>query len=331
MLTAIGTQKLWVDFTLGITAEEYQSLQELVKTVRHHNGWFTEKEILFSFESWGEALTEENIEKWLKNYTIDSDLTKSVAIIMAGNIPMVGFHDLLCVYLLGGKVKAKLSSDDNVLIPAIVKILSLFDDEVKIEFIPFKLEGFDAVIATGSNNTARYFEAYFGKYPNIIRKNRTSVAVLNGTETRRELEKLADDVFLYYGLGCRNVTKLFIPKGYDLNLIFGAFFNHIYVAENNKYANNYDYHKAVYLMEQQEMIENGFLLMKEDESLHSPIGMLFYEYYDKLENIEGYLKENEAEIQCVVSKKGIPFGASQKPQLWDYADNIDVIDFLLTL
>ena len=333
VMSAIGAKKPWVDFTLGITAEEYHALQELIKTVRHHNGWFTEKEILFSFQSWGEAFTEDNLKKWLSNYTITKDLTKSVAIIMAGNIPMVGFHDLLCVYLLGGKVKAKLSSDDNVLIPAIIKTLSLFDDEVskKIEFIPFKLEGFDAVIATGSNNTARYFETYFGKYPNIIRKNRTSVAVLNGTETPEELKKLADDVFLYYGLGCRNVTKLFLPKNYDLNLIFGAFFEHIYVAENNKYANNYDYHKAVYLMEQEDMLENGFLLMKQDDSLHSPIGMLFYDYYDKEENIENYLKTNAAEIQCVVAQNKIAFGESQKPKLWDYADNIDVIDFLLKL
>jgi len=333
VLSAIGSNQPWTDFTLGITAEEYQTLQELVKRVRHHNGWFTEKEVLFSFQSWGEALTEENIQNWLGNYQINTDLTKSVAVIMAGNIPMVGFHDLLCVYLLGGNVKAKLSSDDNVLIPEIIKVLALFDDEVssKIEFIPFKLEGFDAVIATGSNNTARYFETYFGKYPNIIRKNRTSVAVLNGKETKDELKKLADDVFLYYGLGCRNVTKLFIPKEYDLNLIFGAFFDHIYVAENNKYANNYDYHKAVYLMEQQEMIENGFLLMKQDKSLHSPIGMLFYEYYDNVENIESYLIENENEIQCVVAQNKIPFGDSQKPKLWDYADNIDVIDFLLNL
>ncbi len=333
VLTAIGTQQKWVDFSLGITAEEYGRLQELTKTVKHHNGWFTEKEVLFSFQSWGEGLTEDNLQKWLGNYTIPSDLTKSVAVIMAGNIPMVGFHDLLCVYLLGGKVKAKLATDDKILIPAIVKTLSIFDDEVnhKIEFIPFKLEGFDAVIATGSNNTARYFETYFGKYPNIIRKNRTSVAVLNGRETQEELKKLADDVFRYYGLGCRNVTKLFIPKEYDLNLIFKAFFDHIYVAENNKYANNYDYHKAVYLMEQEEMIENGFLLLKQDKSLHSPIGMLFYEYYDDAESVANYLAENESEIQCVVAKNKIPFGNSQKPKLWDYADNIDVVEFLLSL
>ncbi len=333
ILSAVGNKKAWVDFELGITEEEYSKLIEKTKTVKHHNGWFTEKEVLFAFKSWGEALTKENLELWISKYSIEKELNKTVAIIMAGNIPMVGFHDLLCVYLLGGKVKAKLSTDDNVLIPTIIKILGFFDLAVEntIEFIPFKLEGFDAVIATGSNNTARYFETYFGKYPNIIRKNRTSVAVLTGEETKEELAKLADDVFLYYGLGCRNVTKLFVPKGYNLDAVFGAFFQHDYVSENNKYANNYDYHKAVYLMEQHEMVENGFLLMKEDSSLHSPIGMLFYEQYESLEDVKQILTENQSEIQCVVGKSDIPFGKAQTPQLWDYADNIDVIDFLSQL
>lgn len=331
VMSAVGHQIPWKDFELGITEEEYNFLVEKTITVRHYNGWFTEKEVLFSFKSWGEALKKVNLEKWLSDYKISKDISKSIAIIMAGNIPMVGLHDLISVYVLGGKVKAKLSTDDNVLIPAIVKILSLFDIKVEesIQFIPFKLGGFDAVIATGSNNTARYFETYFGKYPNIIRKNRTSIAVINGKETKEELENLANDVFQYYGLGCRNVTKLFLPKGYDLNLIFGAFFNHLYVTQNNKYANNYDYHKAVYLMEQEEMIENGFLLLKEDKSLHSPIGMLFYEFYQDINDVELYLKENESKIQCVVAKGKTPFGYSQKPKLWDYADNIDVIDFLI--
>lgn len=333
VLTAVGNQKSWTDFELGITEDEYSNIVERTFTVRHHNGWFTQKEVLFAFKSWGEALSKENLESWIANYSLKEDLNKTVAIIMAGNIPMVGFHDLLCVYILGGKVKAKLSSEDNILIPLIIKTLGLFDVDVEqsIEFIPFKLEGFDAVIATGSNNTARYFDTYFGKYPNIIRKNRTSVAVLTGEETKEELTKLADDVFLYYGLGCRNVTKLFVPKGYDLNAVFGAFFKHDYVSENNKYANNYDYHKAVYLMEQHEMIENGFLLMKEDSSLHSPIGMLFYEQYESIENVKEVLTEKKNEIQCVVSKENIPFGEAQTPKLWDYADNIDVIDFLIKL
>jgi hypothetical protein len=333
VMTAVGNEQAWTTFELGITEEEFETLLYKTKVVKSHNGWFTHKEVLFAFKSWGEALTKDNLENWLSQYSIKKDVNKSVAIIMAGNIPMVGLHDLISVYILGGKVKAKLSSDDNLLIPALVKVLALFDIDVekKIEFIPFKLEGFEAVIATGSNNTARYFETYFGKYPNIIRKNRTSVAVLTGEESKEELENLANDVFTYYGLGCRNVTKLFLPKGYDLDLIFGAFFGHEYVTTNNKYANNYDYHKAVYLMEQHEMIENGFLLMKEDESLHSPIGMLFYEFYDAKENINQYLKEKEQEIQCVVAQGETPFGHSQQPKLWDYADNIDVIDFLLKL
>ncbi len=330
VLLSIGNKETWKDFELGITEQEYNQLVEITQTVKHHNGWFTEREVLFAFRSWGESLTKENLTNWLGRYSDIKEIKKSVAVIMAGNIPMVGFHDLLCVYVLGGKVKAKLASDDQVLIPAVINILSLFDESVKdsITFIPFKLEGFDAVIATGSNNTARYFDTYFGKYPNIIRKNRTSIAVLNGNETKEELTALADDVFRYYGLGCRSITKLLVPNGYDLNNVFGAFFNHIYVAENNKYANNYDYHKAVYLMEQEEMVENGFLLLKQDEKLHSPIGMLFYDFYESKETALKYLENHKASIQCVVGEDYIPFGKAQTPNLWDYADNIDVIDFL---
>ena len=331
VLSTASLQKEWNGFDLGITEQEYNNFIQVLKTVRNHNQWFTEKEVLFTLKAWGKNLSEEKLKQWLSPYTITKDLNKTVGIIMAGNIPMVGFHDLLCVYILGGKAKVKLSSDDKILIPAVVQLLTLFDEAVpqQIEFIPFKLDNFDAVIATGSNNTARYFETYFGKYPNIIRKNRTSVAVITGKETKEELKKLADDVFLYYGLGCRNVTKLFIPKGYDLNNIFGAFFTHDYVMENNKYANNYDYHKAVYLMEQHQLIENGFLLMKEDKKFHSPIGMLFYEYYDSKDAVLEKLNQHKEEIQCIVGKENTPFGKSQKPELWDYADNIDTIQFLL--
>lgn len=333
ILLSVGNKKEWKDFNLGITKEEYNNIVELTKKAKHHNGWFTEKEVLYAFDSWGKLLTKENIQQWIDRYNIQKEINKNIAIIMAGNIPLVGFHDLISVYLLGGKIQAKLSSDDNILIPELVKILSLFDIKAKenIKFTSSKLERFDAVIATGSNNTARYFKSYFDKYPNIIRKNRTSIAIIEGNETHEDLTKLANDVFTYYGLGCRNITKIFIPQNYDLNNIFKAFFNHKYVLDNNKYANNYDYHKAVYLMEQHKLIENGFILLKEDNDMHSPIGMLFYEYYNDIQEVEKYIKEKSSKIQCVVGNNKTPFGESQKPKLWEYADNIDIVKFLINI
>ena len=199
------------------------------------------------------------------------------------------------------------------------------------EVVVAQLKAVDGIIATGSNNTSRYFEQYFGKYPNIIRKSRTSVAIITGAESEEDLQGLANDVFAFYGLGCRNVTKVFLPKGYDLDNLFKAFFPFQYVSENNKYANNYDYHKAVFMMEQYDLLENGFLIMKEDQSLHSPIGTLYYEYYSDANSIQEHLKQFDENIQCIVSKKDIPFGKAQNPELWDYADNIDTMEFLLGL
>ena len=309
-------------------------MKELADRVSVYNGWFTSEEVKKSLKAWGNLLTEKNLEKWLSKYKIDNiDSDKVIAIIMAGNIPLVGFHDFLSVYVTGMKMKIKLSSDDNKLLPQVISILSQFDPEIKnrVEFVNDKLSGFDAVIATGSNNTSRYFEQYFGKYPNIIRKNRTSVAVIQGNESEEELKNLALDVFTYYGLGCRNVTKLYLPEGYDLDRIFGAFYAFNYVANNNKYANNYDYHKAVFLMEKYDILENGFLIMKEDKNIHSPIGTLFYEYYDSSEKLKNELDQIAENLQCIVGKEGIPFGKAQTPELWDYADNVDTVRFLLEL
>jgi len=190
---------------------------------------------------------------------------------------------------------------------------------------------FDGVIATGSDNSAQYFEYYFKGVKKIIRKNRRSVAVLDGTESAMELKGLADDVFAYFGLGCRNVSKLFLPKGYDLNKLFEAFFPYSHVVEHKKYGNNYDYNKAIFLMGSNKLIENGFLLMKEDKSLLSPTAMLYYEYYDDIETVEQFIEENAEQLQCVVSKKDIPFGNTQIPSLWDYADGVDTVEFLRTL
>ncbi len=332
VMKAIGAQQPWGGFDWGITKEEFEELEFWVQKAKIYNGWFEEKEIRRAFGAWGSVLTEEKINNWLSNYNIpEQESNKTTAIIMAGNIPLVGFHDLLCVYLSGQQALIKLSTDDDKLIPALLKVWTCFDVNIpnRIKITQGKLENFDAVLATGSNNSARYFESYFGKYPHIIRKNRTSVALLNGTETDEELKALADDIFAYYGLGCRNVTKLYLPQGFDLDRIFKGLFHYQNVTDNKKYGNNYDYHKAIFLLERYDLLENGFILLKQDESLLSPIGTLYYEYYNDKSEIEAKLKQKTEQIQCIVAQDKIPFGQAQIPQLNEYADGIDTMGFLL--
>lgn len=324
-------EKPWIDYSCGLTEEEYNSINEVIKKAFHHNGWFSEHNVRQSIEGIVYLLNEENISDWVSKYQL-KETEKTVAVIMAGNIPMVGFHDLLCVLISGNKLEAKLSSEDAILLPMLVSLLIQIEPqfENKIKFVP-RLNKFDAIIATGNDNSARYFKSYFEKYPNIIRKNRTSIAVISGKETEQELEDFAKDVFSYFGKGCRNVTKVFVPKAYDLNKLFNAFFPYKELANNNKYANNYDYNKAIYLMNSIELIENGFLLMKEDESIHSPLAVLNYEFYESKNKVETFIKQNQEKIQCVVSSSTIPFGKAQKPELWDYADGVDTMSFLANI
>ena len=324
----------WPGYSIGINEDEFDDFNLLLRTVQNHNGWFSLSMIKVMLKAWSKLLTQQKLDHWLSSYSIsNADSFKTIAIICAGNIPMVAFHDFICVYLNGNSMKLKLSSDDNVLIPAVIGLISKFDADIydQVDIVKEKLIGFDAVIATGSNNTSRYFEEYFGKYPHIIRKSRTSVAVLNGDESEEELQQLADDVFLYFGLGCRNVTKLFLPVGFDLDRIFKGLFLMRDVINNNKYANNYDYYKAIFLLEKFDLIENGFIILKEDSSLFSPIGTLFYEFYNDENKLEEIIKEKSNEIQCRVGVNGLPFGKAQQPELWDYADNIDTIEFLTNL
>lgn len=334
VMKSIGEDAPWEGFDSGVTKEEYELLNLWVSKAKVYNGWFEEKEVRRSFTSWGEALTSDNLTKWIANYCVSgTKAQKTIAIIMAGNIPMVGLHDLICCYITGHKALLKLSSDDDKLIPALLQVWSCFDIDIKesAKIVVAKMENFDAVIATGSNNSARHFEEYFGKYPHIIRKNRTSVAVIDGTESEEELKLLADDVFAYYGLGCRNVTKLYLPKGYDLNKVFGGLFHYQNVTDNKKYGNNYDYHKAVFLLEQYDVLENGFILMKQDASLVSPIGTLYYDSYEDKNQLYDNLHAISDQIQCIVAKDKVPFGEAQHPQLWDYADGVDTIQFLIDL
>jgi hypothetical protein len=310
---------------------------QLLETASVHNGWFTHENLKFALKSWNEALSEENINQWLKDYTIPETDPKTVAIIMAGNIPLVGFHDFISVLITGNHVLAKLSSHDTILLPFIAEKLIVIEPGFKdrIEFTDGRLTNFDAVIATGSNNTARYFDYYFGKYPHIIRKNRNSVAVLSGEETQEQLEGLANDIFRYFGLGCRNVSKIFIPKEYNFDPFFNAMFSWKEIINNNKYINNYDYNKAVYLMSDIDLLDNEFMLLKEDSNYSSPISVVFYEYYDSIDSLKNNLQENSEQIQAVVSNmqlpNAIPLGNAQTPQLWDYADGVDSVEFLLKL
>ena len=258
-------------------------LHKTLETAKARNGWFTHDNLIFCLKQWSICLTEQNLLEWLKSYeTKDDKSVKTIAVIMAGNIPLVGFHDFLTVLLSGNKVLAKLSDSDKTLLPFFCELLIGFDEDLKekIELTSGKLESFDAVIATGSNNTSRYFEYYFGKHPNIIRKNRSSVAVLKGTESDSELKALGEDIFRYFGLGCRSVSKVFVPIGYDFGQLIEAISHWNVLLDNNKYVNNYDYNKAVYLMSDFKFLDSGFLLLKEDEQFSSPIATLNFSHYD---------------------------------------------------
>ena len=310
---------------------------QVVNNAKHYNGWFTQENVLLSIKSWGNLLIESNLKKWLNGYNLSKNTPKTVALILAGNIPLVGFHDFLTVLITGNKALVKLSSNDKLLFNFIAKYLIHIEPSFKenIVFTDEKLENFDAVIATGSNNTARYFEHYFSKGPNIIRKNRNSVAVLTGKETTEELTALGDDIFTYYGLGCRSVSKLFVPEGYNFDEFYKAVYKFNPIINQNKYANNYDYNKAVYLMSEFKILDNGFLMLKEDSNYGSPIASVFYEYYTSLEELKIKLEQEQDKLQCIVANNfnanEIAFGKTQMPELWEYADHIDTVEFLLSI
>ncbi|MGV0829970.1 acyl-CoA reductase [Empedobacter brevis] len=303
-----------------------------------YNNWFTKENIILALKNWSEALTTENLHAWTKKYPY-AEAPKNVGIIMAGNLPLVGFHDLLSVVISGNNALIKTSSKDDKLIQLVIKFLYSVNEEFKtiIQTVE-RLEDFEAVIATGSNNTARYFEQYFGKVPHIIRKNRTSVAVLNGLETEEDLKKLGDDLFIYYGLGCRNVTKLYVKDEAQLPNVFEAIFPWGETVINHpKYANNYDYNRAIYLLGKDEFLDNNFVLLKKDSSLHSPIAVVNYETYTDINEVKHYLAEHNDQIQCIVGNEMkdnpnyVEFGQTQFPNLTDYADNIDTLKFLAEL
>jgi len=315
----------------------FDAFKMQVERAHEFNGWFTKENVLFACEGWHNSLINKDLTYFTAAYNFTENSNKTVAIIMAGNIPLVGFHDFMCALLSGHSVVIKQSSNDKHLLPVLAKYLEYIEPSFKgkITFTEGKLEKFDAVIATGSNNTARYFDYYFGKYPSIIRKNRNSVAILTGNETEAELKGLADDIFRYFGLGCRSVSKLFVPKNYNFDAFFKAMYVHKDIINNAKYANNYDYNKAVFLMSLFDLLENGFLMIKEDKSYSSPISSIFYEYYEDNSQLQQKINADTELIQCVVANgftnTEIEFGQTQCPKLTDFADGVDTLKFLSNL
>ncbi len=308
-----------------------ESLQSLADRAGNENPWFTRENIQMAFRGLETILKEDQLQKWISPYSFHQPARK-IAVVMAGNIPMVGFHDLLCVLISGHSVLIKYSSKDTVLIKYLVNELCKVEGRFseRIEFAE-QLRGFDAIIATGSDNTSRYFEYYFAKYPHIIRKNRTSVAVLNGSESDEQLTTLGTDVFSYFGLGCRNVSKLFIPTGYDIKNVIRNWEPFHDIIHHHKYCNNYDYQKSILLVTQAPFLDNGFVMFQEHKNLVSPIAIVYYEFYKNREELDAILGANREKIQCIVGESDhskIKFGQAQFPSLGDYADQIDTLKFL---
>ncbi len=311
---------------------------ELIRRVQHQNNWFIARSIESALTGISKLLVEENLEHWLSAYHFPAQVNpKVVGILMAGNIPAVGFHDLLSVLIFGNRAAIKLSSADsflmNWLINQLIQLEPRFEHYIQVEEM---LKGKDAYIATGSDNSARYFNYYFGKYPSIIRANRTSVAVLSGVESDADLQQLGWDIFLYFGLGCRNVSKVFVKNENQLHRLLDNLEGFNWVASNHKYLNNYEYNKSIYLVNRDPHLDNGFLILKESKELVSPIGVLFYEFYENKEMLDSRLGSLEAKIQCVVGNPGlisgaVDFGTAQYPEPWDYADKVDTMEFLLKL
>lgn len=317
-------------------AETGNPLSNTIQQAYRANAWFVPENSLRALKSVTCWLESDALQRWIQAYDglnqSHNDL-KTIGLVMAGNIPMVGFHDLLCVLVSGNKAQVKLSSDDGVLIPFLLNVLFDVSQQFRsLVQIGYKFQQIDAVIATGSNNSARYFDFYFGKYPHIIRKNRNSIAVLTGHEKDAELSALGDDVFSYFGLGCRNVSKMLVPEGYN----FDRFFQCIEVygdrlMQHNKYMNNYDYHRALFLLNNEPFLTNNFLSLRQSAVLSTPVSVLHYDFYHDEEDLLRKIAADENHIQCKVGGKYLPFGTSQQPGLADYADGADTLEFLIRL
>lgn len=313
------------------------AFEETLSRSSQANGWFDRNHLILALQHIRPWLTTAALETWLARYDVkklEAEKTGEIAVIMAGNLPAVNLHDVLCVFLSGYRLRGKLSSQDPFLLPWLVSELSTIYPAAaeQLHFTEGLIRQPDAVIATGSNNSARYFEYYFGKYPHIIRKNRTSVAVLEGDETDAELDALGNDVFTFYGLGCRNVSKIYHPEGYDVTHMLRVWENRGEVIQHHKYNNNYEYHKAIFLVNQDVFLDNGIVMLKPSEKLHAPISVIFTQTYRDVRELNEMLDEQETEIQCRVGRnQPVTFGKTQEPGLADYPDGVDVMNFLLEL
>ena len=313
--------------------EDSKELKAIKQKTFEKNKWFTEEFITLSVSNICRFfLSPDKLNAWINHYHIDDNIQpQKIGIVMAGNIPLVGFHDFLSVFISGHRQVIKLSEKDDILLSHIIHKLSEWNPEVfDVVKISSLLKDCDAYIATGSNNSSRYFQYYFGKYPSLIRKNKTSVAVLSGNETLGQLTALADDVYSYFGLGCRNVTQLYVPEDYDFIMLLNAFKKYNYLSDITKYRNNYDYNLALLIMNNKRYMCNESIILVEDESLFSPVSELHYSFYKNKKEVLKELKGNE-NIQCITGEENIPFGQTQQPGLFDYADGTDTMQFLLAL
>ena len=317
-----------------------ERLEAVIHRTAHTNLWFTKENQWKAVDAIAEQwLRFEKLDQWLGNYDIPAERTaRKVGLVLAGNIPLVGFHDVIALFATGQTAMIKLSEKDPYLLPFLVKVMTEMDERAASCFqFAERLEGFDAVIATGSNNSSRYFEAYFGKYPNIIRRNRNGVAVLTGLETPEELAALGEDIFRYFGLGCRNVSKLYVPEGYDFEPLLESLHEYRQIVLHDKYKNNFDYNTAIAMLNKTAYLSNGCLVLMEDTGIVSPIAAAYYQFYSDIETVEKEILDRSEEIQLVAARPGVlnaptlPFGAAQEPELWDYADGVDTVAFLLGL
>lgn len=341
--------KRMMDFTARIAAlvalgehlqGEDEYLQAVMHRTAHHNPWFTKENQTLAISAIAQKmLNQDELNTWLRKYHVPEPVDPQVVgLVMAGNIPLVGFHDVLCVFVAGHKAQIKLSDKDPYLLPYLLKLLERIDPRTANYFqLVEQLADFTAVIATGSNNSARYFETYFKKYPHIIRRNRNGVGVLTGTETPQDLHLLGQDVFRFFGLGCRNVAKVYVPQGYDFRPLLEALHAYRELVLHAKYKHNFDYNYALLILNKVKHHANGCILMTENESLTSRIGMLHFEYYTDIAQLLEELAQRQEEIQCVVAQPGLlpiptlTFGQTQEPNLWDYPDGVDTLAFLIQL
>ena len=317
----------------NLNEEELTNLKHKAKI---QNPWFTFENIDLAFKGILRMLDEGDLLNWTSGYSFKNTSEKNIGVIAAGNIPMVGFHDALCVLLSGHCLHIKLSHQDDVLLPYLFNILIQIDQEWKGKIMLVdKLKNIDAAVATGSDNSARYFEYYFKHIPSLIRKNRTSVAIINGEESQEDLTNLGDDIYQYFGFGCRNVAKVLLPRDFQITHLLDHLNHWTFLGDNHKFVNNYHYQRAIFSLGGIPFLDNGFSIFSQNKNLVSPTSVVYYDYYDNLTEVTGYLRQNSEKIQCVVANKkvaldnSIPFGKTQMPAVWEYADNVDTLKFLL--